>query len=273
MIKINREDLIAINDLAQISTATKVGKMQNYIIEINKEEGCIFVEKYHHTGSYAVCLRKDLDNIKKDELIPIADSIKFGEILSQIIDDEEISISTKDNKVLLKTEKDNIELPYYEEEDEEKESRERVKIAFKTRKYGNEDNVLSYYELENSEDAEPDAICKIDMKKLKIKKISDVFGVSSVIIGAKQGIFYINIGEKQTYTIKRTIKKGEKDAMNIEGECEVILQNTDCFSLLAKYDGMTFVDMKENFPLVVKKKLPANRIGLNYLISLMEETK
>ena len=59
--------------------------------------------------------------------------------------------------------------------------------------------------------------------------------------------------------------------MEIEGECEIRIQDIDCINMLTSYDGMTIVEMKEGFPLVLKKKLPKNRIGINYIVSITED--
>lgn len=279
MLKMNKKDLIAINKLVQVSTADNENKIIKYVIELNKEENALFVEIFQPSGKFAVCLRKSIDNIIEDELIPIVDSIEFGEILTKVIEDDEVDISIKNGKVLIKSSNDNIkdeiELPYFEEEDEEKQSRENVKTAFKTRKYGEKTNVLTFYKRANEEDPKPDAECKIDLKKLNIKNIATIFNKGAIEVGAKKGKFYLTVGggkQKQTKNITRTIKKGEtKDPMKIKGNCAVLLQDVNCFSLLAGYSGLVNIEMKKDFPLVLKKKIPEHRIGICYLISLLEE--
>jgi len=280
----NKKDLIAINHLVQVSTAGKDDKIIKYIIELNAEEKALFVEVFQPSGKFAVCLRKEMEDITEDELIPIVDSIEFDDILTKIIEGDEIDLSVKNNKVLIKSSKDNvddyIELPYFEEDDEEKQSRENVKTAFKTRKYGTRNNILTFYERANKEDPKADATCKIDLKKLNIKNIATVFNKGAIEIGAKKGKFYITVGggkQKQSKNITRTIKKREtkdpetKDPMNIKGMCTVLLQDTSCFSLLSSYSGLVNIDMKKDFPLVLKKKIAEHRIGVCYLISLLEE--
>lgn len=275
----NKKDLIAINNLVRIATAPSEDKIEKYVIELNKEEKALFVEIFQSSGKFAVCLRKEMNNIAKDELIPINDSTEFDNILTKIIVGDKVNISIKDNKVLIKSSDDNIEddinLPYFEEDDNEKSSRENVKTAFKSRKYGNANNILTFYEIENKEDPKADAICKIDIKKLNIKNIADVFDEGAIEIGAKEGIFYITIGagkQKQDKNITRTIKKANtEDPMNIKGECTVLLQDINCFSLLSSYSGLVNIEMKEDFPLVLKKKIPEHKIGICYLISLLEE--
>jgi len=282
--KMNKKDLIAINNLVQVSTASSDDKIIKYVIEVNKEEKALFVEIFQPAGKYAVCLRKEMENITKDELIPIVDSVEFDLILTKVIEGNEVDLSVKDNKVLIKSSKDNvdnyIELPYFEEDDEEKQSRENVKTAFKTRKYGSANNILTFYARANKEDPKPDAICKIDLKKLNIKNIVEVFDKGAIEIGAKKGKFYLTIGggkQKLGKNITRTIKKREekdpeeKDPMNIKGECTVLIQDTSCFSLLSGFSGFVNIDMKEDFPLVIKKKISEHRIGICYLISLLEE--
>lgn len=277
--EMNKKDLIAINKLVQVATADSDNKIEKYIIELNKEKKALFVEIFQPSGKFAVCLRKPMEDIVEDELIPIVDSIEFGEILTKIIDGDTVDISIKNNKVLIKASKDNIdnsiELPYFEEDDEEKQSRENIKTAFKTRKYGEKGNILTFYGRANKEDPKPDAECKIDLKKLNIKNITTIFDKGAIEISAKKGKFYLTVGggkKKQSKNITRTIKKGEtKDPMNIKGECTILLQDTNCFSMLANYSGLVHIDMKENFPLVLKKKIPEHRIGICYLISLLEE--
>ena len=277
--EMNKNDLIEINRLVQVSTADSENKIIKYVIELNKEEKALFVEIFQPSGKFAVCLRKEMEDIIEDALIPIVDSVEFGEILSKIIEGDTVDISIKNNKVLIKSSKDNIdnsiELPYFEEDDEEKQSRENVKTAFKTRKYGEKGNILTFYKRQNEEDAKPDAECKIDLKKLNIKNIANIFDKGAIEIGAKKGKFYITVGggkQKQTKNIRRTIKKGEtKDPMNVKGNCAVLLQDINCFSLLAGYSGLVHIDMKKDFPLVLKKKIPEHRIGISYLISLLEE--
>ena len=279
MLKMNKKDLIAINKLVQVSTADNENKIIKYIIELNKEEKALFVDIFQPSGKFAVCLRKTMEDITEDELIPIVDSVEFGEILSKVIEGDEVDISVKNNKVLIKASKDTIddyiELPFFEEDDEEKQSRENVKTAFKTRKYGDKTNILTFYGRANEEDPKPDAECKLDLKKLNIKNIVSVFNKGAIEIGAKKGKFYLTVGggkQKQTKNITRTVKKGEtKDPMNIKGECTVLIQDTNCLSLLASYSGLVNIDMKKNFPLVLKKKIPEHRIGICYLISLLEE--
>ncbi len=277
--KMNKKDLIAINNLVQVSTASSDDKIIKYVIEVNKEEKALFVEIFQPAGKYAVCLRKEMENITKDELIPIVDSVEFDLILTKVIEGNEVDLSVKDNKVLIKSSKDNIqnniELPYFEEDDEEKQSGENVKTAFKTRKYGNANNILTFYERADKEDPKPDAVCKIDLKRLNIKNITTVFDKGAIEIGAKKGIFYLTIGggkQKQSKNITRTIKKQEsKDPMSIKGECTVLLQDTSCFSLLSDFSGLANIEIKKDFPLVLKKKIPEHRIGVCYLISLLEE--
>jgi len=275
----NKKDLIAINQLVQVAAAGKDDKIIKYIIELNEEEKALFVEIFQPSGKFAVCLRKEMEDITEDELIPIVDSIEFNEILTKIIEGDEVDLSIKNNKVLIKSSKneinDTIELPYFEEDDEEIQSRKNVKTAFKSRKYGAVNNILTFYGRANKEDPKPDATCKIDLKKLNIKNIATVFNKGAVEIGAKKGKFYLTIGggkQKQSKNITRTIKKGEsKDPMNVKGECTILLQNTSCFSSLAGYSGLVNIDMKENFPLVLKKKIAEHRIGICYMISLLEE--
>lgn len=275
----NKKALIAINKLVQVSTADNENKIIKYVIELNKEEKALFVEIFQPSGKFAVCLRKSMEDIVEDELIPIVDSIEFGEILSKIIEDDEVDLLVKNGKVLIKSSNDNIkddiELPYFEEEDEEKQSRENVKTAFKTRKYGDKTNILTFYERNNKEDPKPDAECKIDLKKLNIKNIATIFDKGAIEVGAKKGKFYLTVGggkQKQTKNITRTIKKGEtNDPMNVKGNCAVLLQDVNCFSLLAGYSGLVNIEMKKDFPLVLKKKIPEHRIGICYLISLLEE--
>jgi len=275
----NKKDLIAINQLVQVAAAGKDDKIIKYIIELNEEEKALFVEIFQPSGKFAVCLRKEMEDITEDELIPIVDSIEFNEILTKIIEGDEVDLSIKNNKVLIKSSKneinDTIELPYFEEDDEEIQSRKNVKTAFKSRKYGAVNNILTFYGRANKEDPKPDATCKIDLKKLNIKNIATVFNKGAVEIGAKKGKFYLTIGggkQKQSKNITRTIKKGEsKDPMNVKGECTILLQNTSCFSSLAGYSGLVNIDMKEGFPLVLKKKIAEHRIGICYMISLLEE--
>jgi len=275
----NKKDLITINNLVRVSTASTDDKIIKYIIELNKEEKSLFVDIFQPSGKFAVCLRKEIDNITKDELIPIVDSEELNEILTKIIEGDEIDLFVKDNKVIIKSSKDNtndnIELPFYEENDEEKLSRENVKTAFKTRKYGNINNILTFYGRANKEDPKPDSVCKIDLKRLNIKNIATVFDKGAIEISTNKGIFYITVGggkQKQNKNITRTIKKREsKDPMTIKGECTALLQDINCFSLLSGFSGLVHIDMKEDFPLVLKKKIPEHRIGICYLISLLED--
>ena len=279
--EMNKKDLIAINNLVRVSTANSEDKIIKYVIELNAEEKALFVEIFQPSGKFAVCLRKDnITGITKDELIPIVDSKEFDDILTKVINSEEIDLFVKNNKVHIKASKDNIdnaiELPFFEEDDEEKEARENVRTAFKTRKYGIKSNILTFYEKANEEDPKPDAVCKIDLKKLNIKNLAEVFDKGAIEISAKKGKFLLAIGggkQKQKKNIIRTIKKdvGKKDPMSIKGECTVLLKDTSCFSLLAGYSGLVYVEMKKDFPLVLKKQIPEHRIGVCYLISLLEE--
>jgi len=276
--EMNKKDLITINNLVRVSTASGDDKIEKYIIELNKEEKALFVEIFQPSGKFAVCLRKEMEDIVKDELIPIVDSGELNEILTKIIEGDDIDLSVKNNKVLIKSSKDNIddniELPYYEETKDEKESREMVKKSFKTRKYGNVNNILTFYGIANKEDPKPDAVCKVDLKRLNIKNIATVFNKGAIEVGTKKGTFYITVGggtQKQSKNIKRTIKKGEtKDPMNIKGESTALLQDINCFSLLSGFSGLVHIDMKEDFPFVLKKKIAEHRIGICYLISLLE---
>jgi len=295
--EMNKKDLIAINKLVQVATADSDDKIMKYIIELNKAEKALFVEIFQPSGKFAVCLRKDMDDIVEDGLIPILDSKEFDDILTKIIDGDKVDISVKDNKVLIKASKDtinnDIELPFFEEEEDEKQSRENVKTAFKTRKYGNANNILTFYKkaiLEKNEDIKPedikpedikpDATCKLDIKKLNIKNITDIFDKGAIELSAKKGKFYLTVGggkQKQAKNIRRTIKKGEtkdgetKDPMNIKGECTVLIKDANCFSLLSTFSGLVNIDMKKDFPLVLKKKIPEHKIGICYLISLLED--
>ena len=271
MIKMNREDLIVLNDLVRVSSALSINRIKNYVIQVSKKENALIVENYQETGKYGVLLRKEMGTINKDEIISISDPDKLGEYLSRIADDDEVSLSVKDNIVLLKTKKDKLKLPCYDESEREIESRKRIGKSFTTKKYGDDDNQFTFYGREDPENPNPDAVCKIDLKKLKLKNISSIFEISYVTISAKNGKFSIGAKEKKITEIERTIKKEEKDAMDVEGECEIQIQDIDCINMLASYDGMTIVEMKEGFPLVLKKKLPKNRIGINYIISITED--
>jgi len=275
MIKINTNDLITLNNLVQVSSAIKLNRIDSYVLEVNKEEKALFVEKYQETGRYGVLLRKELSGIRKDELIPISDAEKLGEYLSKIVDDEEVKISIKDNVVIFEHQNGSLKMSSYEESEGDIESRKKIRKAFETVKYGDDDNTLTYYALENEEDPNPDAVCKIDLNRLKLKNISNVFKkITHFTLKAKDGKFHIHGKEQNKITeVERTIEKGEKDAMNVEGESEILLQDIDCITMLAQYDGMTIIEMKPAFPLVLKKKLPENRIGMSYIVSIMEETE
>lgn len=270
MITIKRNDLIILNDLVQVSSAPKNNRIDSYIMEINKEENAIFVERYQSTGRFGVLLRKEITGVKKDDLIPISDADKLGEYLSKIVDDEDIKVSIKDNIVLFEHENGSLKLASYEEPDQEKEAREKLKRAFEKVKYGDDDNLLTYYKNEDENDPNPDAVCKIDLKRLKLKNFSSIFNITYVKLKVKDGIFYINAKEEKTTEAERKVQKGEKDATNIEGESEILLQDLDCINMLAQFDGMTTIEIKGAFPLVLKKKLPENRIGINYIVSIMQ---
>lgn len=275
-LKVNKADLVLINNLIQVSSATKENRIPNYILEFNKELGSIFVEIYQPLGRYAVCLRKEMDGITKNELIPISNSVEFGEILSKVIESEVIDLSVKDNKVIIKTPKsknmqDDITLPYYEEDEDELSARNNLKEAFYSRDYGDPDNTLTFYERSDPEDKEPSSVCKIDLQKLNIKNITEVFE-GQVEISTKNKTFFLKVGGKKAKTIKRTIKKENKeDQMNITGECTVLLQEMSCFTMLSKFSGFVQIDLKKEYPLVLKKKFPDKKLGLCYLISMLEE--
>lgn len=270
-ITIKRNDLIVLNDLVQVSSAISASRIDRYVIQANKEEKAIIVEKYQNAGRFGVLLRKELAGIRKDDLIPISDAKKLGEYLNIIADDEDIKISIDKNIVLFEHDTGKLKLASYEEDEREVESRERIRGAFETLNYGNDDNKLTYYKKEDESDPDPDAICKLDLKRLKLKSISSVFKkISYVTLKANDGKFYINAKEGKVTEVERTIEKGEKDAMSIEGDCEILLQDLDCINMLAQFDGTTIIEMKPLFPLVLKKKLPDNRIGINYIVSLTE---
>jgi len=292
--EMNKKDLIEINKLVQVATADSDDKIMKYIIELNEKEKALFVEIFQPSGKFAVCLRKEMNDITEDGLIPILDSKEFNDILTKIIDGDNVDISIKDNKVLIKASKDTIdnyiELPFFEEDDDEKQSRENVKTAFKTRNYGNVNNILTFYKKAipkdtkpediKPKDLKPDATCKLDIKKLNIKHITEVFTEGAIELSAKKGKFELTVGggkQKKAKNIRRTVKKGEtkegetKDPMNIKGECTVLIKDANCFSLLSTYSGLVNIDMKKDFPLVLKKKIPEHKIGICYLISLLED--
>lgn len=273
--KMKRNDLIVINDLVRAKKGDYYVGIDKYIIEFNKKEKALFVEQFDPKGIYLILLRKEMENITKDELIPIADSIYFGDILSKIIEEDEIDLFVEDNKVIIKTSNKTIGMSYFEEDEEEVFSRESTKSAFKTRKHGEEANMLTFYMRENEEDPNPDAKCKIDLKRLNIENISNIFDTGETEIGAKKGNFYITIGDgkqKKAHSIRTTIKKErDKDLMNVKGECSALLQSSNCLSILAEFSGFTYIEMKKEFPLVIKKKILEHDIGICYLVSLLEE--
>lgn len=271
MIKMNTVDLIALNELVQISTALKMDRINKYVLQLKEKEKTIIVEIYQQSGKFGVLLRKDIEGIEEDEIIPIVDAFKLGEWLTKIVDSKKIKISVKKNTVLFETKKDKLKLPFFEETDKEIASRNKIRSSFKTLKYGEENNNLVYYKLEDPEDPDPDAICKVDLKKLKLKNISNIFEINYVTLKAGNGKFSIVGKEKTGIEIEKTIFKEQKDAMSVKGKCEILLQDIDCITMLSKFGGMTIIKMKQAFPLVLIKKLPENRIGVNYLISIMED--
>lgn len=274
-IKLKVMDLIAINNLVRVYTASSDDRIKKYIIEADKEEQALFVEIFQPDGKFAVCLRKEMEDIPEDILIPIEDSEYLNKILKLYNKNDVLRLYVNEKKVIIKSNHDIIKFPYFEEDDDEKQSRENVKIAFKTRKYGSINNILTFYGRANKEDPEPDATCKIDIKKLDIKKITSIFDMGAIEVGVIKNIFYLTIGggkQKLSTSILRVITEGKtKDPTTISGKCSVLLQDISCFSLLASYSGFVNIDMKEDFPLVIKKEIEKHRIGVCYLMSLLEE--
>lgn len=264
--KMKRNDLIVINNLVRAGIEDYCEGIDKYIIEFNKKEKALFVEQFDPNGVYAILLRKEMENITKDELIPINNIKYFGNMLSKIIKDDEIDLFVEDNVVIIKTSKGDIKMICFEEDDDEKESREIVKNVFKTRKYGNANNIVTFYERINKDDPNPDARCEIDLEKLG-KEIF-VYDEETKEIGAFKDTFYIRINNDDYCSIIR--KEDDKDLMNIIGECTIFIDDIDCLLSLSIFSGFVNIHMKKKFPLVIIKEIPEHKIGVNYIISIKE---
>jgi len=277
MLNITKKEMILINELIQVETANKQDKIIRYVIEANKDEKALLVEAFQPNGKFAVFLRKKIPDLDESFNIPIENSVEFGEILSKVIDTNEITIKIEKNKVILENKKDTIELPFFEESKTEIERKKTLQGFFETKKYGNATNMLTLYERENKDDPNPDAKCKLDLKKLNIKNITSIFNKGAVEISAKDEKFFLTIGggkRKKSKNITRIIEKEEdKEEFKIDGECSILLQDINCISMLSKSDGITYIDMKKEFPMVLKKKFPDENIGVCYSVSLLEESE
>ena len=277
-VKLKVRDLIVLNNLARVSTALSINRVKNYIIQVSKEENALIIEKYQEEGKYGVLIRKEMNNIPENAIISIADPDQLDKMLKLYDKNEVLELYTKKMKgynykrLYIKNGNDIIETACHEETDREMEARKRVGKSFATKKYGEDDNLFAFYRRENPEDPNPDAVCNINLKKLNLKKLLTAFDCKYVELGAKEDYFYLKIKEKKVTNIVRTIKKEDKDDLtSIKGECEIQIQDIDCINMLASFNGMTMIEMKERFPLVLKKKLPVNRIGVNYIISITED--
>jgi len=261
--KIKVKDLLLINNLVQVSTNTSDNKIKKYIIEVVKEDNCLYVEAVHESGIFSVFLRKEMDDIEKDEKINIADSIILSDILKNIITDEEINISmTKD---AVKIDKDDITLSTYEPKKEEIEYKEQLLNIFETRKYGAVDNKCKIFE-DDKEKPKYDAKCKIDLSRLNASKIRNIFSDDIINIKIQKGTLFFKTGKVNS--INRKIKKkGNEDPTKITGSCEINLSDLGCLNMLTSYKGFTVLEFKKEYPMVVKKELEEEKIGINYVVS------
>lgn len=261
--KIKVKDLLLINNLVQVSTNTQENRIKKYIIDVVKEDNSLYVEAVHNTGNFSVFLRKEMENITKDEQINIADGDTFSEIL-QLIKDEEINIvMTKD---AVKIDKDDITLATYEPNKDDINSKNSLLEFFKDRKYGSVDNEFRYYE-EDKEKPTYDAKCNIDLSKLNAGKIRKIFSDDIINIKVQKGTFFFKTGKINS--INRKIKKkGAEDLTKITGDCEINISDLGCLNILSNYKGFTVIELKKEYPMVIKKELEDEKIGVNYVVSI-----
>ena len=274
LINFETKRLKMINDLARISTAVLEDQINKYIMELNAEEQCIYIEQHSKNGSVSVNMKINDTSIKEDAEIPIYDTEEFKKILD-IIDDNMIDIRVEKKKIIIETSKDIINLPIYERTNEEIESIESLKTLFTSRKFGNKNCYFIGHIDEKTNKPKPDAIIKIDLNSINLKKIRNVFNKGLINVVVKNNSFIISIGtgkRKEGKNITRAIsKKDNKDPMNIKGECSIFLQDINCFHLLSSYEGYTHIDMKKNTPILIKRTFTKERIGVCYIVSIREK--
>lgn len=262
--KIKVKDLILINELVQVSTNTLDNKIKQYIIEVNKKEKALIVEAFQEHGNYSVFLRKELEDVEEDEKINIANSEILSDILKNIIDDDEINITM--SKKGISIDSDEILLATYEPDEDEIKSRNLLLKFFNNRNYGETDNILNIYK-EDKDNPKYDAKCRLDLSKLKANKIRNIFSDGNINIKVQKGVFYFNI--KGINSINRKIKsKGKTDETKITGDCDIMISDLGCFNMLSKFKGFVNIEMKKEFPLLIKKKLDDEKIGINYVITI-----
>lgn len=277
-LKFDVKKLMLVNSLVQ--GTGKENSVKKYVIELIKKDKALYVECAQEYGKFAVCLKMSDSKITNDAELFIENASEFGEILSSIIDSSEIEIEIKKNSMTLfggNKATNNIELPFYQETPDELERRTNLKNAFKQRKYGNKTTLLNYYEMKDPNDKEPDAICTIIPKELMLNKLKQVFK-GNIMLTVKEETLMASIGvdknNKQAKNITRAItKKDEKDPTEIKGQCEVLLQDISSIIMLSGYDGTIDLEIKKDFPMVIKKKFIEEKIGVNYIVSLMVESE
>lgn len=274
LINFETKKLKMINDLVRISTAVLEDQINRYIMELNAEEQCIYIEQHSKNGSVSVSMKIDDTSIKEDAEIPIYDTKEFKEILD-VIDDDKLDIRVEKKKVIIETSTDLINLPIYQRTNEEIVSIESLKSLFTSRDFGSKKCYFIGHIDKETNKPKPDATIKIDLKSINLKKIRNAFNKGLINITVKDNTFLISIGtgkRKEGKNITRAIsKKDNKDPMNVKGTCSIYLQDINCFHLLSSYEGYTHIDIKNGIPILIKRTFTKERIGVCYIVSIREE--
>jgi len=253
--KINVKEMSLINDLVQVNSTKDENKIKNYIIEVSKEDGCLYVEEYQPQGLFAVCIKKPLDKVEKNEKIPISDPKKFKEILKLIDGKEEIELKCVNNKV--KISKYKMEMPTYVQHEDEINANNNLRETFENRDYGDPENKLVGIGEESGKE-KPDATCDIDLSKINAKKTREIFSDGVVNLKIEKNKLHFVVEGKSGYKIDKDIQ------CETSGVASVFIDTMDCFSMLT---GDVRIEFRENLPLVIKKK--DEKISMCYLLSLL----
>lgn len=272
--KFNTKRMIFINNLVKV-TNTEEDRISQYKIQVSKKDGCFYIVEYQRNGAYGVCIKGDMKDVEDDIIIPITDAKKFGSLLRNIIDTEEFELDIEDNKVVISTKKTFSEFPIYEELEEKKKALKNLRNSFQTEEFGKFANKLRYSQREGIEEDKPDGIAKVNLNSLKLPKIKSNFN-GAVNMSITDDSLVISVGvskkKKEKYNITRIIKKESKeDPTYAQGQCSITIMNTDCLDVLSSYDGFTYLELKENVPLIIKREFDKERVGICYMVSLLEE--
>jgi hypothetical protein len=269
----SKKKISLINDLVSVSKATSENRIKKYVLDINKEDSCCYVEMYQKNGKYSVCLRAELEDVERDEKIPIADVEYFEDVLS-IIDDEVIDLQVVDNKVEIVTTGNTSKMPTFEFSDNEKKALKNLRSkTFMSRNYGLLKNKLKYSEKKDHDNDNPDSIIKTEIKRLKLKKLMKLVS-GPVRITTKEDMMLVSVGVKKNSQYENTISiqnNGEKDDTYIKGSSTAYLMDIDCLEQVGALGGYAYIELKEKAPLILKKKLEDEGIGVNYMVTLMNK--